>query len=61
MKKFKRILIFAALVAALTCLLCVALNAETASGTCGAEGDNLTWTLDTDTGVLKIEGKGGNG
>ena len=58
MRKLKRILIFAAFVAALTCLLCMALNAETYSGTCGAEGDNLTWTLDTDTGVLKIEGKG---
>ena len=60
MKKLKKVLIFAAIVAALTCLLCVALNAETYSGTCGAEGDgsNLTWTLDTETGVLKIEGKG---
>ena len=60
MKKLKKVLIFAAIVAALTCLLCVALNAETVSGTCGAEGDgsNLTWALDTETGVLKIEGKG---
>ena len=32
--------------------------AETvASGTCGAEGDNLTWTLDSD-GVLTISGTG---
>ena len=59
MRKLKRILIFAALVAALTCLLCMALNAETYSGTCGAEGDgsNLTWTLDSD-GLLKISGSG---
>ena len=28
------------------------------SGTCGANGSNLTWTLDTTTGVLKIEGTG---
>ena len=28
-----------------------------ASGTCGAQGDNLTWTLTTD-GVLTISGKG---
>lgn len=28
-----------------------------ASGTCGAEGDNLTWTLDSD-GVLTISGTG---
>ena len=27
------------------------------SGTCGAEGDNLTWTLDSD-GVLTISGEG---
>ena len=27
------------------------------SGTCGAEGDNLTWTLDND-GVLTISGTG---
>ena len=60
MKKLKKVLIFAAIVAALTCLLCVALSAETISGTCGAKGDgsNLTWSLDTETGVLKIEGKG---
>ena len=32
--------------------------AETvASGTCGADGDNLTWTLD-DKGVLTISGSG---
>ncbi len=30
-------------------------NAESYSGTCG---DNLTWSLDTDTGLLKIEGTG---
>ena len=60
MKKLGKLLFFAAITALLTCLLCVALNAETVSGTCGAEGDgsNLTWTLDTETGVLKIEGKG---
>ncbi|MBQ1410967.1 MAG: leucine-rich repeat protein [Oscillospiraceae bacterium] len=35
-------------------------HAESYSGTCGAEGDgsNLTWTLDTDTGLLSIEGSG---
>ena len=60
MKKLGKLLLFAAMAALLTCLLCVALNATQYSGTCGAEGDgsNLTWTLDTETGVLKIEGKG---
>ena len=34
-------------------------SAETQySGTCGAEEDNLTWTLDTETGVLTISGTG---
>ena len=32
-------------------------QAVTASGTCGAEGDNLTWTL-TDDGTLTISGEG---
>ena len=31
--------------------------AEAVSGTCGAYGDNLTWTLD-DNGVLTISGEG---
>ncbi len=33
-------------------------SAEQVSGTCGAEGDNLTWELDTDTGELTISGSG---
>ena len=33
-------------------------SAATYSGECGAEGDNLTWTLDTSTGVLTISGSG---
>ena len=28
------------------------------TGTCGADGDNVTWTLDTDTGLLEISGEG---
>lgn len=58
MKKLKKVLIFAAIVVALTCLLCVALNATQYSGNCGKDGNNVTWSLDTETGVLKIEGKG---
>lgn len=40
--------------------LTVGASAETYSGTCGGEGDgsNLTWTLDTVTGKLVIEGSG---
>ena len=33
-------------------------SAATYTGTCGANGDNLTWTLDTETGVLTISGTG---
>ncbi len=33
-------------------------NAADYSGECGADGDNLTWTLDTSTGVLEISGSG---
>ncbi len=33
-------------------------SAETYSGICGAEGDNLTWSLDTETGLLTITGSG---
>lgn len=32
--------------------------AEVLTGNCGADGNNLTYTLDTKTGVLKIEGSG---
>ena len=33
-------------------------QAETYSGECGAEGNNLTWTLNTQTGGLEISGTG---
>ncbi len=33
-------------------------DAATYSGACGAEGDNVTWSFDTDTGVLTISGEG---
>lgn len=39
--------------------VCFSLHAEIVSGTCGANGgDNLTWTFDTESGLLKIEGSG---
>ena len=48
-----------ALVGMLVALFCcsAAIAAEVASGTCGAQGDNLTWTLD-DSGTLTISGTG---
>ena len=33
-------------------------SAATYSGNCGADGDNLTWSLNTSTGVLTISGTG---
>lgn len=33
-------------------------EAAAASDTCGSEGDNLTWALDEENGVLKISGHG---
>ena len=62
MKKPKFFLI-PPLILALCLTLCVALAAATdtpevvASGECGADGDNVTWTLDGD-GTLTISGTG---
>lgn len=39
-------------------LISISIHAEVLSGNCGANGDNLTWTLDTQKGLLKIEGSG---
>ena len=51
----KKILLLVAIVALMTVLFCVSASAETYSGTCG---ENLTWSLDTDTGELVFEGTG---
>ena len=63
MKTIKRIAALAlclALVCSLLPGLSLRANAETYSGICGAEGDgsNLTWSFDTETGLLTIEGSG---
>ena len=59
MKKFKLLLILSILLCAILAL-CITANAEVYSGYCGGDGDgtNLTWTLDTSTGVLEIDGAG---
>ena len=56
MKKIKSILaVTISLVIMLTCMPAVPVFAETYNGTCG---ENVTWALDTDTGVLTISGCG---
>lgn len=54
MKKILKWIFVLAALAAVFC--CVSAFAET-SGTCGKNGDNLTWTLD-DEGTLTISGLG---
>ena len=46
------------LLAGLIFLFSLSLSAETYNGTCGAQGNNLTWSLDTETGTLTISGTG---
>ncbi len=54
----KKLLFFAAIVVVLVAIACVSVSAaEIASGTCGADGDNLTWVLD-DAEMLTIYGDG---
>ena len=54
----KKLSLAALLTVLLGALLCVVISAETYSGECGAEGDNLTWTLDTENGEFTIGGTG---
>ncbi len=54
----KKFLVFAATLVVLVSIACLSVSAaEVASGTCGADGENLTWVLD-DTGTLTISGEG---
>ena len=55
MKKIFRLLLLTAFTAV---CLCAFASAEELTGECGAEGSNLTWALDLDTGVLTISGEG---
>lgn len=58
MKKIKQTLSILLAAVMVLCLLPVAASAETFTGECGLEGDNLTWTFDEETGVLSIDGTG---
>lgn len=54
-KLFKKSIAVLLTLAMLVCYVPIIASAETYSGTCG---DNLTWSLDTQTGVLEINGEG---
>ncbi|MCD8128722.1 MAG: leucine-rich repeat protein, partial [Oscillospiraceae bacterium] len=55
MRKFKALLVLLLTLGLAVLLSTVALAANTTSGTCG---ENVTWTLDMNTGVLTISGEG---
>ncbi|MCD8128821.1 MAG: leucine-rich repeat domain-containing protein, partial [Oscillospiraceae bacterium] len=55
MRKFKTALILLLTLGLAVLLSTTALADDATSGTCGV---NVTWTLDTDTGVLTISGEG---
>ena len=56
----KRTIFLTILLTAILALFCLTASAETYSGYCGGEGDgtNLTWELDTNSGILAISGEG---
>lgn len=60
MKKHWKLLLLCVAIATIMCALCFSLNAVNYNGKCGGEGDgsNITWSFDTDTGLLKFEGTG---
>ena len=49
----KRIILFFPMTA-LSIVCAVGVNAEIVSGNCGANGDNVTWEFDNESGVLTI-------
>lgn len=54
---YKKVLLFF-VIAVLCALFAVSASAETISGECGKQGDNVTWTFDTETETLTIQGEG---
>ena len=60
MKKHWKLLLLCVAIVTIMCALCFSLNAENYSGICdgGGDGSNITWSFDTDTGLLKFEGTG---
>lgn len=57
-KKIIRNLMLVIAVTVLCMAIAMTASAATYSGECGAQGDNLTWALDTETGILEIDGEG---
>lgn len=58
MKKSKKLLLLSIITVVLLSCLTFAVSAKVYTGNCGAEGDNITWSLDTETGILSIVGSG---
>ena len=54
-RKIISALLVVGMVVGLVPIMSLSVSAETYTGTCG---DNVTWELDTDTGVLEISGTG---
>ena len=57
-KRLLKNLMFVMVMAILCFAVAMTVSAETVTGECGLEGDNLTWTFDTETGILTIDGEG---
>lgn len=57
-KRLFKNLLFVMVMVILCFAVAMTASAETVTGECGLEGDNLIWTFDTETGVLTIDGEG---
>lgn len=58
MKKITKLLLLVTTIVVFTVLLAISAFAEIITGNCGVDGDNVTYKLDTETGVLEIMGTG---
>lgn len=58
MKKQKRLLYLVTLFLMVGVWMLSVRSVKAAEGTCGAEGDNITWSFDYDTNVLELTGSG---